>query len=54
MQLMKKNKITFGDFKVVGIVSIIAIIILWIILKTYIVDFNISGNSNYAYISILK
>ncbi len=54
MQLMKKNKITFGDFKVVGIVSIIAIIILWIILKTYIVYFNISGNSNYAYISILK
>lgn len=54
MQLMKKNKITFGDFKVVGIVSIIAIIILWIILRTYIVYFNISGNSNYAYISILK
>lgn len=51
---MKKNKITFGDFKVVGIVSIIAIIILWIILRTYIVYFNISGNSNYAYISILK
>ena len=54
MQLMKKNKITFGYFKVVGIVSTIAIIILWIILKTYIVYFNISGNSNYAYISILK
>lgn len=51
MQLMRKNRITFGDFRVVGSVCIIAIFILWIILKTYITYFNAG---HYAYISILK
>ncbi len=54
MQLMKKNKISFGDFKFVSIVSIVAFIFLYTILKIYIIYFNISGNSNYAYISILR
>lgn len=49
---MRRNKINFGDFRIVGTVCVIAILILWIILKTYIVYFNISGN--YAYTSILK
>lgn len=52
MQLMRRNKINFGDFKIVGSVCVIAILILWIILRTYIIYFNISGN--YAYTSILK
>lgn len=54
MQLMKKNKIGFDELKTVGIVSMIAFIILYAILRIYIVYFNISGNSSYAYSSILK
>ena len=54
MQLAKKNKINFGDFKVISIVSIVSICVLWLILKIYIIYFNISGDSNYAYSSILK
>ncbi len=54
MQFVKKSKINFGDFKLVGIVSIIAMIILWITLRIYILYFNVGGNFNYAYISIIK
>lgn len=54
MQLAKKSKINFGNFKVVTLVTIIALGILWLILKNYIGYFNISGNSGYAYSSILK
>lgn len=54
MQFMDKNKINFGDFKIIGFISLISIFILWITLRTYINYFNISGNSSYAYISILK
>ncbi|BAK81362.1 stage II sporulation protein P [Candidatus Arthromitus sp. SFB-rat-Yit] len=54
MQLTKKYKINLRDFKIIGIVTVVSIIILWIILKTYITYFNISGNFNYAYSSILK
>ncbi len=54
MQLIKRDKINLRDFKIIGIVTLISIIILWIILKVYIIYFNISGNFNYAYSSILK
>ena len=54
MQFVKKSKINFEDFKFVGIVSVIAMIILWITLRIYILYFNIGGNFNYAYISIIK
>lgn len=54
MQLANKNKINFDNFRIVSIVSIVSICILWLILKVYIVYFNISGNSGYAYSSILK
>lgn len=54
MQLMKRDKINLRDFKIIGILTVISIIILWMILKTYIIYFNISGNFNYAYSSILK
>ena len=54
MQLMKKNKMDFGNVKIIGTVSITAIIILWIVLRTYVIYFNVPGNVNYAYTSILK
>lgn len=54
MQLMKKSKLDFGDIKFIGCVSAISIIVLWIILRTYIIYFNVSGNFNFAYSSIIK
>ncbi len=54
MQLMKKDKLNFGDIKFIGCISIVSIIILWIMLRTYIIYFNLSGDFNYAYSSILK
>lgn len=54
MQLMKKGKLDFGDIKFIGCVSVISILILWLILRTYIIYFNVSGNFNYAYSAIIK
>ena len=52
MQLMKKNKINFGELKIISFIMIISILILWFILMTYIKYFNI--NSNYAFTTILR
>lgn len=54
MQLMKKGKMNFENVKIIGIVSVTAILILWIVLRTYVIYFNIPGNTNYAYTSILR
>lgn len=54
MQFVKENKINFGDFRFVGLVSIVAMVVLWVILKIYILYFNISGSDYYAYTSIIK